>query len=93
MSHFHLVILLRERIVRVVNVSSIGILFGNGDYEDYNFSDGKTYDPWVAYGQSKVANVLFTKALAARGVAGVRATAPCIRSTMVRPLLAHPVLH
>lgn len=35
-------------------------------FEDYNFSGGKTYDRWSAYGQAKTANVLFSFALSKR---------------------------
>ncbi|KAJ9387161.1 hypothetical protein DTO063F5_3256 [Paecilomyces variotii] len=34
------------------------------NFDDYNFSDGKTYHPLEAYAQSKLANVLFAKSLA-----------------------------
>ncbi|KAH7377891.1 hypothetical protein BKA66DRAFT_588524 [Pyrenochaeta sp. MPI-SDFR-AT-0127] len=33
-------------------------------FDNYNFSDGKTYNAWEAYGQSKTANILFAVALA-----------------------------
>jgi NAD(P)-dependent dehydrogenase (short-subunit alcohol dehydrogenase family) len=43
---------------RLVNLASSGHRFSNVDLEDPNFT--KTpYDPWVAYGRSKTANVLF----------------------------------
>jgi NAD(P)-dependent dehydrogenase (short-subunit alcohol dehydrogenase family) len=32
-------------------------------FSDYNFSEGKTYNPRMAYGQSKTANELFTTGL------------------------------
>ncbi|KAF7563911.1 hypothetical protein G7046_g199 [Stylonectria norvegica] len=50
--------------VRVVNVSSNGFRFGGPRFEDWNFDDGKTYNRWVSYGQSKSANMLFSVALA-----------------------------
>ncbi|KAG0647319.1 Translocon at the inner envelope membrane of chloroplasts 32 [Hyphodiscus hymeniophilus] len=49
---------------RIVNVSSAGHAMGGVRFDDYNFQDGKTYDEWAAYGQSKTANVLFTVSLA-----------------------------
>ncbi|CAM1507601.1 Fc.00g072420.m01.CDS01 [Cosmosporella sp. VM-42] len=50
--------------VRVVNVSSNGFRFGPPRFEDWNFDDGKTYNRWIAYGQSKSANMLFSVGLA-----------------------------
>ncbi len=43
---------------RVVNLSSAGHRFSDADLDDPNF-DNQAYDPWVAYGRSKTANVLF----------------------------------
>ncbi len=43
---------------RVVSVSSRGHWFSPVDYDDPNF-EHRSYDPWVAYGQSKLRNVLF----------------------------------
>ncbi|RNA32376.1 short-chain dehydrogenase TIC chloroplastic-like [Brachionus plicatilis] len=47
---------------RVVSVSSLAHIFADVDLEDINFKN-RNYDPWVAYGQSKTANVLFSIAL------------------------------
>lgn len=59
---------------RVVNVSSGGHRYGGIHFADWNFQDGKTYNPWVAYGQSKTGNILFSKALANKlGAQGLRA--------------------
>ncbi|KAF4964404.1 hypothetical protein FSARC_7669 [Fusarium sarcochroum] len=55
--------ILKAKAPRVINVSSNGNRF-SGVRFDYNFQDGKTYDPWRAYGQSKTGNVLFSVALA-----------------------------
>jgi NAD(P)-dependent dehydrogenase (short-subunit alcohol dehydrogenase family) len=43
---------------RIVSVSSRGHLRSPVVFDDLNFSS-RPYDPWVAYGQSKTANVLF----------------------------------
>jgi NAD(P)-dependent dehydrogenase (short-subunit alcohol dehydrogenase family) len=43
---------------RIVSVSSRGHLRSPVVFDDINFSD-RPYDPWLAYGQSKTANVLF----------------------------------
>ncbi len=47
---------------RVVNVTSAGHRFSDVDFDDPNF-EHRDYDPWVSYGQSKTANILFAVAL------------------------------
>jgi NAD(P)-dependent dehydrogenase (short-subunit alcohol dehydrogenase family) len=60
---------------RVVSVSSRGHRFAGVDFDDPNF-ERRDYDPWVAYGQSKTANVLFALGVDKRGEAdGIRAFA------------------
>jgi NAD(P)-dependent dehydrogenase (short-subunit alcohol dehydrogenase family) len=49
---------------RIINVSSDGHRFSGIRFSDPNFSNGKAYDPWEGYGQSKTANILFSRALA-----------------------------
>ncbi|PVH86419.1 NAD(P)-binding protein [Cadophora sp. DSE1049] len=49
---------------RVVNVSSLLYQFSPVRFDDYNFSNGATFNTWEAYGQSKTANILFSVALA-----------------------------
>lgn len=49
---------------RIVNLSSAGHALGEVRFSDWNFDDGKAYDEWEAYGQSKAANVLFAISLA-----------------------------
>ncbi|KAJ5225587.1 short-chain dehydrogenase [Penicillium chermesinum] len=51
---------------RVVNVTSMGHQLSPIRFQDWNFDDGKAYDQWFGYGQSKTANMLFSRALAAR---------------------------
>jgi NAD(P)-dependent dehydrogenase (short-subunit alcohol dehydrogenase family) len=63
LGHFGLALGLHAALVaagraRVVSVSSDGHVHGSIDFGDINF-ERRAYDPWVAYGQSKVANVLF----------------------------------
>jgi NAD(P)-dependent dehydrogenase (short-subunit alcohol dehydrogenase family) len=57
---------------RIVNVSSMLYQFSPVRFDDYNFSNGATFNTWEAYGQSKTANILFSvalaKKLASRGV-------------------------
>jgi NAD(P)-dependent dehydrogenase (short-subunit alcohol dehydrogenase family) len=43
---------------RLINLSSAGHRFSNVDLNDPNFEQSP-YDPWVAYGRSKTANILF----------------------------------
>jgi NAD(P)-dependent dehydrogenase (short-subunit alcohol dehydrogenase family) len=66
LGHFALTNLLLERITgRVVTVSSMGHRFGRIDFEDLNW-ERKPYSAWRAYGQSKLANLLFTAELQRR---------------------------
>jgi len=53
---------------RIVSVSSVGHVNAGVDFDDVNF-DRRPYDPWVAYGQSKTANVLFAVEAARRWAA------------------------
>jgi len=46
---------------RLINLSSAGHRFSNVDLEDPNF-ERTPYDPFVAYGRSKTANILFAVA-------------------------------
>jgi NAD(P)-dependent dehydrogenase (short-subunit alcohol dehydrogenase family) len=50
---------------RVVNVSSLAHARSDVNFDDVNFKN-REYDPWVSYGQSKTANVLFSVALTQR---------------------------
>ena len=60
---------------RVVELSSAGHRFADVDIDDSNF-ERTQYDPWVAYGRSKTANILFAVEFDRRQKArGVRATA------------------
>jgi NAD(P)-dependent dehydrogenase (short-subunit alcohol dehydrogenase family) len=54
-----------ERESRVVVVSSVGHVNGDVDFDDVNF-EHRPYDPWVAYSQSKTANILFAVEAARR---------------------------
>jgi NAD(P)-dependent dehydrogenase (short-subunit alcohol dehydrogenase family) len=63
LGHFQLTIRLWPALTaannaRVVSVSSWGHRFSPGNWEDPNFAH-RTYDPWLGYGQSKTANILF----------------------------------
>ena len=65
LGHFALTGLLMETLknssaARVVNISSNGHRFGEMDFGNLLFEDGKDYTPTRAYGRSKLANLLFT---------------------------------
>ncbi|CZR61099.1 related to retinol dehydrogenase 12 [Phialocephala subalpina] len=73
--HFLLTNLLMPNVLKaekpvVVMVSSSGHTQGDVRFEDWNFDGdgekgkGKAYSEWEAYGQSKMANILFAKSLA-----------------------------
>jgi NAD(P)-dependent dehydrogenase (short-subunit alcohol dehydrogenase family) len=66
LGHFALTNLLLERITgRVVTVSSGAHRMGSIDFDDLNW-ERKSYSAWRAYGQSKLANLLFTSELQRR---------------------------
>ncbi len=69
--HAYLTSLLEDRLLqdkksfsRVVVLSSTAHDMGTIRIEDLHFNKGRKYDGWKAYGQSKLANLLFAKALA-----------------------------
>jgi NAD(P)-dependent dehydrogenase (short-subunit alcohol dehydrogenase family) len=63
---------------RIVNLSSSGHRFADVDLDDPGF-ERTPYDPFVAYGRSKTANILFTVALDRR-----------LRSRGIRASAVHP---
>lgn len=63
---------------RIINLSSSGHKFANVNLDDPNYQD-REYDKWVAYGESKTANVLFSVGLDAR-----------LKDRGVRSLAVHP---
>src|SRR3982075_2372666 len=66
LGHFALTNLLLEHVTgRVVTVSSTGHRMGSIDFDDLNW-ERKPYKAWRAYGQSKLANLLFTAELQRR---------------------------
>jgi NAD(P)-dependent dehydrogenase (short-subunit alcohol dehydrogenase family) len=65
----------RGHLKRIVNLSSRAHHMGQVDFDD-PFFERRPYDPWVAYGQSKTANVLFSLGLEQRfAVLGIHAYA------------------
>jgi NAD(P)-dependent dehydrogenase (short-subunit alcohol dehydrogenase family) len=70
LGHFALALGLHDplaaaRSARIVSLSSRGHLRSPVVFDDLNFSS-RPYDPWLAYGQSKTANVLFAVEAARR---------------------------
>ena len=51
---------------RIVNISSTGHRFGDMDFDNFLFEEGRDYTPMKAYGRSKLANLLFTYELQRR---------------------------
>lgn len=66
---------------RIINLSSVGYKISPVRLDDYNFGDGSNYNRWSGYGQSKTANILFTKGLAARGVTSLAVNPGTIMTT------------
>lgn len=59
-------LLQKSKAARIINVASQAYLFaGDTIKDDWMFENSK-YQPWQAYGNSKLTNILFTKSLAAR---------------------------
>lgn len=93
LGHFHLTQRLWPALTgghgaRVVSVSSGGHQIAPVDFSDINF-ERRPYDKWIAYGQSKTANVLFAVALDKRGKdQNVRAFA-LHPGTVLGPLARH----
>lgn len=56
----------KKRELRIVNITSNGHIINGVRYHDPNFLRGAFYNKWISYGQSKTANILFTKYLAAK---------------------------
>ena len=68
LGHFLLTLLLLDRLKesqpsRIINVSSIAHRFGSGKIKFDDIHHEKSYDGWLAYFDSKLANVLFTREL------------------------------
>lgn len=67
LGHFALTCLLGDRIRdRIVSVTSSSYSTARIHFDDLNY-DRRRYHPWSAYGESKLANLLFVRELAARG--------------------------
>jgi NAD(P)-dependent dehydrogenase (short-subunit alcohol dehydrogenase family) len=93
LGHFVLTTALLPQLVpgsRIVNLSSRGHGSSGMRWEDPHFRDESTYDKWVAYGQSKTANVLFSveleKRLSDQGIHAYAVHPGVIRTELSRHL-------
>ena len=71
--HFYLTKLLQQKMLdtpntagRIVVLSSSAHSMGSVNPSDLHYTKGRSYAGWEAYGQSKLSNLLFAKALADR---------------------------
>ena len=74
-AHFYLFQLLKSTMLasayaaypsRVVSLSSIGHRAAEVRFDDYNFTEPNSYDPWRSYGQAKTANIYFSNEIERR---------------------------
>ena len=85
LGHFLLTYLLLDRIkeapsARIVNVSSGAYRGGKIDFD--NLNSEKTYSQWIAYGNSKLANIVFTRSLA-KHLEGTHVTANALHPGVI----------
>ncbi|UKZ84772.1 uncharacterized protein TrAFT101_000665 [Trichoderma asperellum] len=71
LSHFLFTNLILDKVLaakdgRVINISSGAHYISGIRHADINYEDGKTYEKWGAYAQSKTASILFSRELAKR---------------------------
>jgi len=91
-------VLLKTQQARVVNVSSNAHRFGELDFDDLMFDDEEAYTPMKAYGNSKLANLLFTYEMQRRldskksDVIAVAAHPGIAVTNLVNHLAPHPLL-
>jgi NAD(P)-dependent dehydrogenase (short-subunit alcohol dehydrogenase family) len=111
--HFYLYSLLEDKLKaqkfpsRVVVLSSIAHTGGSIDLNNLHFTGKRSYGRWSAYGQSKLANILFAKEVADRTKGNSQITAVSlhpgsIQTNLVRhmnvpgflrPLLVHALIN
>lgn len=88
--HFYLTKLLLDKMLgtkdtagRVVVLASTAHTMGELDLNDLHFNKGRAYRAWSAYGQSKLANILFAKGLADR-LQGTNVTAVSVHPGVIQ---------
>jgi NAD(P)-dependent dehydrogenase (short-subunit alcohol dehydrogenase family) len=87
--HFYLYSLLENKLKaqnfpsRVVVLSSSAHMSGTVDVENLHFTGKRSYGRWSAYGQSKMANILFTKEVADRTKGNSQITAVCLHPGVI----------
>ncbi|OBG22169.1 oxidoreductase [Mycobacterium sp. 852002-51057_SCH5723018] len=85
LGHFALTNLLLPKLTdRVVTVSSMAHWPGRIDFDDLNWKN-RRYSPWLAYSQSKLANLLFTSELQRR----LEAVGSPLRALAAHPGYSH----
>ncbi|KAI8162172.1 Short-chain dehydrogenase TIC 32 [Colletotrichum sp. SAR 10_70] len=75
--------LLKSPAPPIVNVTSDGHRLGPVRFDDYNFQDGKNYNKWQSYGQSKTAVMLMAISLAEKLGARNKLTALSVHPGLV----------
>ncbi|EFJ44118.1 hypothetical protein VOLCADRAFT_65341 [Volvox carteri f. nagariensis] len=78
-----------DKPVRIINVASAAHLFGKIDFED--LMRDRSYDAWEAYGQSKLANIMFSYELNRRLGADSKITVNCLHPGVVKTELGRCV--
>lgn len=78
---------------RVINVSSLAYNIAAAGLDMDNLNGEKGYGPWTSYGQSKLANILFTEELQRRAdAAGVQLTTTSLHPGAVNTDLARYII-
>eukprot|EP01025_Chloroclados_australasicus_P054986 TRINITY_DN6582_c0_g1_i1.p1 TRINITY_DN6582_c0_g1~~TRINITY_DN6582_c0_g1_i1.p1 ORF type:complete len:353 (+),score=21.61 TRINITY_DN6582_c0_g1_i1:85-1059(+) len=71
-----------DRGARIVNLSSMGHLYGQIDFQNLMYEKGE-YTPWRAYFRSKLENVLFTYELARKLRGSPKITVNCVHPGLI----------
>jgi NAD(P)-dependent dehydrogenase (short-subunit alcohol dehydrogenase family) len=88
LGHFLLTALLADRLAptaRIISTTSLGHMITGMLWDDPHFRS-RPYEKWLAYGQSKSANILFTRGLAARGYTAYAVHPGAIHTGLARHL-------
>lgn len=85
-SLLHNFIIKQDRPARIVVLSSSAHSFGEIKADDLHFKNGRKYTNWSAYGQSKLANLLFAKSLGDK-LKGTKVTAVSVHPGVIQTKL------